>query len=92
MEPIQLGAMRLLKRLRPLVDGLSSTHVAARLPLVAVGRCAARVLAVLDANRQQAASFSRPRLLVLPVPFAPERVVWSACRVLLKNPPQKLFF
>ena len=45
MEPIQVAAMRLLKRLRPLVDGLSSTHVAARQPLVAVGRCAARVLA-----------------------------------------------
>ena len=45
MEPIQLRAMRLLKRSRPLVDGLSSTHVAARQPLVAVGRCAARVLA-----------------------------------------------
>ena len=50
MEPIQLRAMRSLKRLRPLVDGLSSTHVAARQPLVAVGRCAARVWLVVDAK------------------------------------------
>ena len=58
MEPIQLGAMRWLKRLRPLVDGLSSTHVAARQPLVAAGRCAARVLACgCEGHGQQAASF-----------------------------------
>jgi hypothetical protein len=76
MEPIQLGAMRLLKRLRPLVDGLSSTHVAARLPLVAVGRCAARVwLAVRIDGQQAGGSWRHARFLVLPVPGGRHRTL-----------------